>query len=90
MLFGGIKGFNLFNPDSIINENKKLPLFLTGLRVNNKPIQEQLQYIQATLADKVTAIQLPYSQALVGLDFITPYYAANDKVKYALLSGGMG
>lgn len=38
LLFGGISGFNIFNPHDILADDKPVPLVFTGLRVFNKPV----------------------------------------------------
>ena len=44
-LFGGIKGFNIFHPDSI-KESKEVPrVFLIGLKIDNTPIEEEDRYV---------------------------------------------
>jgi signal transduction histidine kinase/ligand-binding sensor domain-containing protein/DNA-binding response OmpR family regulator len=38
LLFGGIAGFNMFNPHDILTDDLHVPLVFTGLRVFNKPV----------------------------------------------------
>ena len=38
LLFGGIAGFNMFNPQSILTDDIHIPLIFTELRVFNKPV----------------------------------------------------
>ena len=38
LLFGGIAGFNIFNPKEILTDNPHVPLVFTELRVFNKPV----------------------------------------------------
>jgi signal transduction histidine kinase/ligand-binding sensor domain-containing protein/DNA-binding response OmpR family regulator len=39
LLFGGISGFNIFNPKDIINDGIHAPLVFTELRIFNKPVE---------------------------------------------------
>jgi ligand-binding sensor domain-containing protein/signal transduction histidine kinase/DNA-binding response OmpR family regulator len=39
LLFGGIAGFNMFNPREILTDDIHVPLVFTELRVFNKPVQ---------------------------------------------------
>ncbi len=38
LIFGGISGFNIFDPDEIISEESDVPLVFTELRLFNKPV----------------------------------------------------
>ena len=38
MFFGGTGGMNVFNPDSLAENNKVPPVYITGLRLFNKPV----------------------------------------------------
>lgn len=82
-LFGGIKGFNIFYPDSIYNRKNIPPLFLTGLRIDNVPVEEDDNYVSERSIDKITAIKLPFDKAVLSLDFIALEYSSVDKLKYA-------
>ena len=45
-VFGGINGFNIFNPDDVKAPVQDLPVLLTGLQFNNKPIEKNAAYIK--------------------------------------------
>jgi signal transduction histidine kinase/ligand-binding sensor domain-containing protein/DNA-binding response OmpR family regulator len=38
LLFGGINGFNIFNPNDVRTDDKSVPLVFTELRIFNKPV----------------------------------------------------
>jgi signal transduction histidine kinase/ligand-binding sensor domain-containing protein/CheY-like chemotaxis protein len=82
-LFGGIKGFNVFYPDSVYERIAVPPVFLTGLKVNNKPVEEDDSYVTGRNVEKVESIRLSYDQATLSLDFLALDYTGADKVKYA-------
>jgi signal transduction histidine kinase/ligand-binding sensor domain-containing protein/CheY-like chemotaxis protein/AraC-like DNA-binding protein len=82
-LFGGIKGFNIFFPDSVYDKKSVPMLFLTGLRVNNTPIEEDDSYVREKANDKIIAITTPFDKAVLSLDFIALEYSGVDKMKYA-------
>lgn len=82
-LFGGIKGFNVFHPDSVYDKNQDPNIFLTGLRINNKPVEDDDSYVTKRDVEKIETITLPYSQAILSLDFVALEYSGADKIKYA-------
>jgi len=82
-LFGGIKGFNYFSPDSIRYGENAPRVLLDGIRVNDKPLEDDTSYISGRDKEKVTGITVPYSQSALSLDFLAPSLAGSDKIKYA-------
>ncbi|MFT3827491.1 MAG: two-component regulator propeller domain-containing protein [Chitinophagaceae bacterium] len=87
-LFGGIKGFNIFSPDSI-NEQKSTPgIFLTGLKINNRSIDEDSSYPITMNQDIISQVVLPFDKAMVSLDFVALNYSGTDKIKYAYFLQG--
>lgn len=82
-LFGGIKGFNVFHPARLTDKAAKPPVFLTAIKVANKPIESIEEYVTARSAESVKAIALPYSEAALSLDFVALDYTAANKLKYA-------
>jgi signal transduction histidine kinase/ligand-binding sensor domain-containing protein/DNA-binding NarL/FixJ family response regulator len=82
-LFGGIKGFNIFYPDSTIANKNERKVFLTGLKINNNPIEEDASYISKREIEKITEITLPFNKAALSLDFLGLDYSSADKIMYA-------
>ncbi len=82
-LFGGIKGFNIFHPDSI-KESKEVPrVFLTGLKIDNTPIEEEDRYVTGRQEEYVKQIKVPYDKAILSLEFLALDYSLADKLQYA-------
>ncbi|HEY4337750.1 MAG TPA: response regulator [Puia sp.] len=75
-LFGGIKGFNIFFPDSVLQTKKTPPVYLTEIRVQNKPMPA------------LKELTLPYDQATLSLDFTALEYNGTDKINYAYTLAG--
>ena len=82
-IFGGIKGFNLFYPDSIYTTRHPVQIWLTGVKVTNTPIQENTSFIVKRTEDRIEAITLPYNKAVLSIDFVALNYSAPDKINYA-------
>lgn len=83
MLFGGIKGFNIFDPDSI-SLNKKVPkLFLTGIKIDNNAVEYTPSYIKERALEKIKKIEIPYNKASLSLDFLGLDYSDAAGINYA-------
>ncbi|MES1249284.1 MAG: two-component regulator propeller domain-containing protein, partial [Chitinophaga rupis] len=75
-IFGGINGFNIFYPDSVSVPKDNTAVFLTGIKVDNKPLP---------MAGHLT---LPFDRSSLSLDFVALDYSAADKIKYAYMLQG--
>jgi signal transduction histidine kinase/ligand-binding sensor domain-containing protein/DNA-binding response OmpR family regulator len=83
LLFGGIKGFNIFYPDSIRQNMSPLRIFLNGLKINNKPVEEDVSYAETPGDHSIKQITVPFDKAMLSIDFIALAYTGADKIKYA-------
>ena len=82
-LFGGIKGFNSFYPDSVYDKRNTPRLFLTGLKIDNAPVETDTAYVTSRNKDIVTGITVPFDKAILSFDFTVLQYGSADNVKYA-------
>jgi len=87
-LFGGIKGFNYFFPDSIRYNEETPKVFLDGIKVNDRSVVDDTSYISARDMERVTQITVPYNQSILSMDFLALNFAGADKMKYAYLLEG--
>jgi signal transduction histidine kinase/ligand-binding sensor domain-containing protein/DNA-binding response OmpR family regulator len=87
-LFGGIKGFNIFYPDSVYEAKETPRIFLTGLKINNTPVEEDSSLVTERTFEKTEKITVPFNKAIVSLDFVALEYTSADKIKYAYLLEG--
>jgi signal transduction histidine kinase/DNA-binding response OmpR family regulator len=76
LLFGGIKGFNLFHPECIRQTPHPSQVYLTGITVDNQPVP---------YAVKMT---VPYSKAVFSFNYVVPEYATPGKIAYAYYMEG--
>jgi signal transduction histidine kinase/ligand-binding sensor domain-containing protein/DNA-binding response OmpR family regulator len=82
--FGGIKGFNIFHPDSIREWRDFPPILITALRVSNTPVNAASDYCRdAESLYGLQHIRLPYDRAVISLDYVAPEYSAPEKIQYA-------
>jgi signal transduction histidine kinase/ligand-binding sensor domain-containing protein/CheY-like chemotaxis protein len=81
-LFGGIKGFNSFYPDSVYDKRNVPRLFLTGIKIDNSPVETDTAYVTACNKDIITGITVPFDKAL-SFDFTALQYSNAGNLKYA-------
>ena len=89
MYFGGINGFNQFNPDSISTIAFDPPLLITNFQIFNKKvpiatIENQQSPLQRSITETST-ITLPSSSSVFSFEFASLNYAPADKKKYAYI-----
>jgi len=82
LVFGGIKGFTMFHPDSLSRQVTDPRLLLTGMKINNKAYEEESDNSNIAIYD-LKEITLPYDKTMLSIEFLALDYAAKDKIKYA-------
>lgn len=82
-LFGGIKGFNSFYPDSVYDKRNIPRLFLTGIKIDNSPIETDTAYVTTRNKDIITSITVPFDKAILSFDFTALQYSNADNLNYA-------
>ncbi|MXN93289.1 response regulator [Flavobacterium sp. Sd200] len=87
-LFGGINGFNIFYPNTINEAAQAIPIRLTGLLVNNNPIQEKDGYVTAQQQGQIKNIQLPFEQTNLSIEYVALDYAKAGGETYSYLLEG--
>ena len=82
-LFGGIKGFNSFWPDSVYDRATIPRLFLTGIKIDNSPVEKDTNYVTGRNKDIVTGITVPFDKAILSFDFAALQYSNAENLNYA-------
>lgn len=92
LYFGGVYGFNTFNPDQIKKEKSFSPLVITSFQVFNKalsiakndndpsPLKQDISYTQS--------ISLSYRQSVISIEYAALDFAPPDKKQYAYILEG--
>lgn len=89
LVFGGINGFNIFNPDSI-DEHRAMPnLLFTDIKVNNKTLSDSGHYKVETDANNITSLVVPYNEAILSFGFVALEYSSPQKIKYEYYLEGL-
>ena len=82
-LFGGIKGFNVFEPGKIYTKDVTPKIFLAGLRINNTPIEDHASLVKQRVYEQIQKIVVPYDQAILALDYLALDYTDASNIGYA-------
>ncbi|WP_442590788.1 hybrid sensor histidine kinase/response regulator transcription factor [Pedobacter sp. AW31-3R] len=88
LVFGGLKGFNIFHPDSIQSNGIVPPILITGIRINNMPISSEDEYVLKTTEHQVEELKIPYGEAAITVDFAALEYTVPGKISYAYYMEG--
>ena len=89
LIFGGIKGFNIFNPDSIRQFHDFPPLIISGIRIANSVVNAESEFLpNAKNVYTVNKITLPYDKAILSLDYVALEYSLPEKIQYAYFLKG--
>jgi len=90
--FGGINGFNEFDPAKIKADSFEPPLVLTRFQIFNKEVpvaisQEDHSPLKKEISE-VKEIVLPYSSSVFSFEFASLNYAQSEKKQYAYMLEG--
>jgi signal transduction histidine kinase/ligand-binding sensor domain-containing protein/DNA-binding NarL/FixJ family response regulator len=83
MLFGGLKGFNMFYPDSVKSYVHEPALLLTDFKVNNTSIDNNFDYSHHQPVYELKQITIPFSQATIAINYTALEYSFPEKISYA-------
>ncbi|HEY5407905.1 MAG TPA: two-component regulator propeller domain-containing protein [Ginsengibacter sp.] len=92
MYFGGINGFNQFNPDSIKETKFDPPLVITDFLIANKKVHISVNETDSSSAGKniteTGKVTLPYNTDVISFEFASLNYIPSEKKKYAYMLEG--
>ena len=92
MYFGGINGFNEFNPDSIKATEFDPPLVITDFRIANKEVPIAInEKDPSPLKKNITEtndVTLPYNSSVISFEFASLNYNPAEKKQYAYMLEG--
>ncbi|GGI50729.1 hybrid sensor histidine kinase/response regulator [Mucilaginibacter galii] len=90
LLFGGINGLTIFNPNQLLKNSYRPPVVLTGLAIKNKPVA--INTANSPLRQSITQsrrITLSYDQGYISLDFAALNYNNPENNQYAYRMQGL-
>lgn len=85
LLFGGIAGFNMFNPQNILAEDIQVPLIFTELRIFNRivPVTDGKNAILTKSISETSHLILRYDQNVFTLEFAALDFINNSSTLYS-------
>jgi hypothetical protein len=84
ILFGGVNGFNAFNPATLPTNKNVSPVVITSFQVFNKtvPINGEDSLLKQSIAE-TKEIRLLHSKSVFSFEFIALNYTADEQNQYA-------
>lgn len=92
LIFGGVNGFNVFNPRDIKDNTVEAETVITGLSISNRPVKigEEVnsRIILNNSINKIDKIELKYKENSFSFEFASLHFAAPQKNKFAYMLEG--
>lgn len=89
--FGGINGFNEFNPRFIKETEFDPPLVITGLQIFNRDVKVSNDSLATILNNTITEtdeLYIPYKSSVISFEFASLNYTLPEKKRYAYMLEG--
>ncbi len=83
LLMGGIKGFNIINPEFQNSPHSFPELVISGIKINNVPLSNSEKTAFAT-----SELELPYDKSMLSIKFAALEYNLSEKISYAYILEG--
>jgi len=86
--FGGINGFNVFNPSEIKDSEYKPPIIFTNLLLFNKKVEVGFdknldRNVLSKSLDEINSLELNYNENIFTIEFAALDYGIPQNIKYA-------
>jgi ligand-binding sensor domain-containing protein len=88
LLFGGTNGFNMFNPQTIVDNKNKPQVYITDFKVFNKPVPIGDNAILKRNIILTEEITLGYLQNIFSFEFTALNYRQSEKNRYKYILEG--
>ena len=81
-IFGGTEGYTIFHPDSISIDRFQTPVIISGIQVNNMPLQKAFPALKDSLVNTLQGITLAHNQNFLSVSFAGLQYNAPEDIHY--------
>ncbi|MEZ4386757.1 MAG: two-component regulator propeller domain-containing protein [Candidatus Krumholzibacteriia bacterium] len=92
MYFGGINGFNVFDPARIVANPYQPPVLVTEFRINNERVVPGIanhgRDLLARPIEETDRLELNYRDHVLSFGFAALHYAAPEKIRYQYMLDG--
>jgi ligand-binding sensor domain-containing protein len=82
MVFGGLKGFDIFRPEEIQIETQKAPLVVTSIQILGEALETDRP------VSTVRSLSLAHDEAFVSIEFAALSYAGSDRFDFEYMVEG--
>ncbi len=82
MVFGGLKGFDVFRPEDIKIESQKAPLVVTSIQILGEPLKSDQP------VNTIHSLSLAHDEAFVSIEFAALSYAGSDRFDFEYMVEG--
>lgn len=90
LFFGGVNGFNIFHPDSVVRENPNPPrVLITDLKIFNQSVQPGPDGVLSKPVMDTREIELSYQHTVVSFELLALGYSQPEKNQYAYMMEGV-
>jgi signal transduction histidine kinase/ligand-binding sensor domain-containing protein len=89
MCFGGMNGLTIFHPDSIKDNDRIPPVYITGIRINDQSIYQQESPGLETSLFETEQIELPFKQNSLAFEFTALNYSNAEQNRYRYRMKGL-
>jgi len=83
MFFGGINGFDYFNPENIYKNDYQPPIMLTSIKINN------IEISQDTTLNSIKLLEVSYLDNFFSVEFAGLSYFQSEKNEYVYMLEGI-
>ncbi|MFD1604804.1 two-component regulator propeller domain-containing protein [Flavobacterium artemisiae] len=87
-IFGGINGFNVFDPDNIKDKKNTGKFLLNDLLVNNQSLKLNSPYITEKKLEMIRSVELPHEKSALSFDFVYLDFVNSEKINTAYFLEG--
>lgn len=82
MVFGGLKGFDIFRPEEIQVDSYKAPLVVTSIQILGEPLRTDRP------VNAIRSLSLAHDEAFVNVEFAALSYAGSDRFAFEYMVEG--
>lgn len=81
-IFGGTEGYSVFHPDSVAIDHFQTPVIISGILVNNLPVQSAVHDVKDSLISGLQQLTLAHDQSFLSVSFAGLQYNAPEEIHY--------
>jgi signal transduction histidine kinase/DNA-binding response OmpR family regulator/ligand-binding sensor domain-containing protein len=83
LAFGGVNGYNVFDPSAVLSDDFIPPTYITNILINNQPVRpNDKSGILKNTIETTRKITLSYLDNIITLEFASLDFSAPDRNKY--------